>query len=132
MFQVLEACLNSKKKEMNVSFICRIHVGKGCYVSQVANNSNYSKASNKTLAFQNLSRFSENVVNSFSGKFIIKTMIRQCSRHLTKMKFSIMDFFSKCDHIRSFLPILSHLKKKFLKENLIFRAVKTLHQNEIL
>ena len=33
---------------------------------------------------------------------------------LTKMKFSIKDFFSKCDQIRSFLRIWSHLLKKSL------------------
>ena len=32
------------------------------------------------------------------------------------MKFSIKDFFSKCDQIRSFLRIWSHLLKKFLME----------------
>ena len=36
-----------------------------------------------------------------------------------KIKFSIMDFFSKCDQIRSW----SHLLKKFLIENFIFCAV---------
>ena len=36
------------------------------------------------------------------------------------MKFSIKDFFSKCDQIRSFLRIWSHLLKKFLMENFIF------------
>ena len=40
-----------------------------------------------------------------------------------KLKFSIKDFFSKCDQIRSFLPIWSHLLKKSLLENLIFYAV---------
>ena len=40
-----------------------------------------------------------------------------------KMKFSIKDFFSKCDQIRSFLRILSHLLKKFLIKNFIFCAV---------
>ena len=29
-----------------------------------------------------------------------------------KVKFSIKDFFSKCDQIRSFLRIWSHLLKK--------------------
>ena len=33
-----------------------------------------------------------------------------------KMKFSIEDFFSKCDQTRSFLWIWSHLLKKSLKE----------------
>ena len=37
-----------------------------------------------------------------------------------KMKFSIKYFFSKCDHISSFLQIRSHLLKKSLMENFIF------------
>ena len=41
----------------------------------------------------------------------------------TKMKFSIEDFFSKCDQIRSFLRIWSHLPKKSLMENFIFCVV---------
>ena len=39
------------------------------------------------------------------------------------MKFSIKDFFSKCDQIRSFPRIWSHLLKKRLMENYIFCAV---------
>ena len=39
------------------------------------------------------------------------------------MKFAIKDFFSKCDQIRSFLRICSHLLKKSLMENFTFRAV---------
>ena len=37
-----------------------------------------------------------------------------------KMKFSIEDFFSKCDQIRRKLRIWSHLLKKPLIENFIF------------
>ena len=37
-----------------------------------------------------------------------------------KMKFSIKDFFSKYDQIRSLLQIWSHLLKKSLMENFIF------------
>ena len=37
-----------------------------------------------------------------------------------KMKFSIKDSCSKCDKIRSFLRIWSHLQEKSLTENLIF------------
>ena len=37
-----------------------------------------------------------------------------------KMKFSINDFFSKCDQIRSKLRIWSYLLKKSLMENFIF------------
>ena len=41
-----------------------------------------------------------------------------------KMKFSIKDFFSKCDQICSFLRIWSHLLKKSSMENFIFCAVR--------
>ena len=40
-----------------------------------------------------------------------------------KMKFSIKDFFSKCDQIRRKLPIWLHLLKKSLMENFISCAV---------
>ena len=40
-----------------------------------------------------------------------------------KMKFSIKDFFSKCEQIRRKLRIWSHLLKKSLMENFIFCAV---------
>ena len=47
--------------------------------------------------------------------------------HLTctvqKMKFSIRNFFFKCDQIRSFLMIWSHSLKKSLMENFIFCAL---------
>ena len=39
------------------------------------------------------------------------------------MKFSIKDFFGKCDQIRSLLQIWSNLLKKSLMENFIFCAV---------
>ena len=39
------------------------------------------------------------------------------------MKFSVKDFFSKCDQNRNFLRIWSHLLKKSLIENFIFCAV---------
>ena len=41
------------------------------------------------------------------------------------MKFSTKDFFNKCDQIRSFLRIWSHLQKKSLMENFFFCAVKS-------
>ena len=40
-----------------------------------------------------------------------------------KKKFFIKDFFSKCDQIRSFLRIWSHLLKKSLMENFFLCAV---------
>ena len=40
-----------------------------------------------------------------------------------KVKFSIKDFFCKCDQIRKKLRIWSHLLEKSLMENFTFRAV---------
>ena len=40
-----------------------------------------------------------------------------------KMKFSVKDFFSKCDQIRRKLQIWSHSLKKSLMENFIFCVV---------
>ena len=48
----------------------------------------------------------------------------QQKRHCTKMKFSIKDFFSKCDQILSFVGIWSHLLRKSLMKNFIFCAVR--------
>ena len=39
------------------------------------------------------------------------------------MKFSIKDFFNKCDQIRRKLRISSRLLNKYLMEKLIFYAV---------
>ena len=46
-----------------------------------------------------------------------------------KIKFSINDFFSKCDQIRSFQRIWSLLLRKSLMENIIFCAVHLAQQN---
>ena len=45
--------------------------------------------------------------------------------HVTaqKMKFSIKDFSSTCEQIRSFLQIWSHLLEKSLMKNFIFGEV---------
>ena len=50
-------------------------------------------------------------------------IVAKTKGHCTKMKFSIMDFVSKCVQIRRKLQIWSHLLKKSLMENLIFCAV---------
>ena len=55
---------------------------------------------------------------NFSQKYSNTSFI-----HYTKMKFSVKDFFSKCDQIGSFLRIWSHLLKKSLTENFFFCAV---------
>ena len=64
-------------------------------------------------------------------KYGLETVSFSCSQLQTlvpdtaqKMKFSIKDFFSKCDQICGNLGIWSHLLKKSLMENFIFCAVK--------
>ena len=48
----------------------------------------------------------------------------ECSRYTAqKMKYSIKDFFSKCDQIRRKLQIWSQLLKKSLMKNFIFCVV---------
>ena len=60
-----------------------------------------------------------------SKKLSIQVELRTFSTYTTittagKIKFSIKDFFRKCDQIRRKLRIWSHLLKKSLMENFIF------------
>ena len=55
--------------------------------------------------------------------FDLESFVRGTAR---KMKFSITDFFSKCDQIHSFLRIWSHLLKKSVSKNFIFCVVRVL------
>ena len=61
--------------------------------------------------------FFEKIVNNFQSLTVFGNIAQ-------KMKFSMKDFFSKCDQIHSFLRIWSHLLKKSVMENFIFWAVK--------
>ena len=49
---------------------------------------------------------------------------KQSRNNAQKMKFLIMDFFSKCEQFPSFLRTWSHLLKKSLVENFIFYELK--------
>ena len=62
---------------------------------------------------------SNHFASSLARAFLLTVLTAQ------KMKFSIKDFFSKCDQIRSLLRIWSNLLKKSLMENFIFCAVVT-------
>ena len=55
---------------------------------------------------------------------VIYTVLNLVKYTTQKMKFSIKDFFSKCDPIRSFLRMWSRLLKKSLMENLIFCVMR--------
>ena len=56
----------------------------------------------------------------FVKKLIKRRKINKAHFTPQKMKFSIKDFFSKCDQTHSFLRIWSHWLKKSLMQNLIF------------
>ena len=55
--------------------------------------------------------------------YIFENKTARNSLTVQKMKFSIKDFFSKCDQIHRKLLIWLHLLKKSLMENFIFCAV---------
>ena len=59
----------------------------------------------------------------------IAAAVNGCFSTAQKMKFSIKDFLSKRDKIRSFLRIWSYLLKKSLIENFIFCAVFLLEEH---
>ena len=70
----------------------------------------------KTVGEKQLQQFINNLLDSFYKPLTAAV-------HCTKMKFSIKDFFSKCDQIRSYLWIWAHLLKKSLMKNFIFCVV---------
>ena len=69
------------------------------------------------VAFQLFSAKSINNLKNFHRLFIHTAQ---------KMKFSMKDFFSKCEQIRRKLRIRSHLLKKSLMKNFIFCAVSVI------
>ena len=60
-------------------------------------------------------------ISRIFGEILKKHTLQQ------KKKFSMKDFFSKCDQIRSFLRSCSHFLKKSLTENFSFCAMTTIH-----
>ena len=64
-----------------------------------------------------------NTILNSSKSFIKFIKSHHSDIHCTKMKFSIKGCFRKCDLIRSFLRIWSHLLKKFLMGIFIVCAV---------
>ena len=70
-------------------------------------------------------------LNAFFGGISRPTVLPSCCYTAQKMKFSIKDFFSECDQIRSKLRIWSHLLEKSLLEKLLFCALVVLHPSKI-
>ena len=65
-------------------------------------------------------------LKKFKFRIIQVSVLEFVANTAQKMKFSIKNFFSKCDEIRKKLRIWSHLLKKSLMENFIFGGVKAL------
>ena len=82
---------------------------------KIQNNTTQTKNVTLPNYFENL-RLNDNSISSLFQNN--KTGTAQ------KMKFSIKDFFSKCDQIRSFLRIWSYLLQKSLMEDFIFCAMR--------
>ena len=83
----------------------------------------FPKISFKRVSLKNFAEFIKNsYVRVFYSFSFTKTKDSGVFT-VQKIKFSIKDFFSKCDQIRSFLRTWSHLLKKSLMENFTFCAV---------
>ena len=65
----------------------------------------------------------QKIIRTYRNEITCDVSKFQNSLTAQKIKFSIMDFFSKCDQIHSFQRTWSHLLKKSLIENFIFCAV---------
>ena len=79
--------------------------------------STYFEDHRRSTASENIFEFNNKgakVTSDTSSKLTIYTA--------QKMKFSIKNFVSKCDQIRSYLRIWSYLLRKSLMENFIFCA----------
>ena len=88
---------------------------------------NWKKVFHKCKAIHALKQPKTLLVCWVNQKFkivFLKSMVCIAMNTAQKMKFSIKDFFSKCDQIRSKLRICSHLLKKSVIENFIFCAVE--------
>ena len=69
------------------------------------------------------------MVEKKSSNHIFIKILNYLHNDAQKMKFSIKDYFRKCDDIPSFLRIWSHLLKKSLMKNFIFCEVQVIFQD---
>ena len=78
----------------------------------------------QTISLKRVTDVSKSSSGSSSSRVKLKFILTRPITSLTtqKMKFSIKDFFSKCDQISSFLRVWLHSLKKSLMKNYIFCA----------
>ena len=111
--------LKSLKKEQN----CFTHPSNlSCIDLFLTNRSRYFQ--NTSTTETRISDFYKLVVTVLKMFLQKKPKIIKCMSYTAqKMKLSTKDFFNKCDQIRSFLRISSHILKKSLMENFTFCVV---------
>ena len=107
-------------KKINVSYLLVIKL------IIIAASTCFLKSFSKSLTVVFKILFHQTKSNNIQSRYCsgINTIWTILKNTAQKLKFSIMDFFSKCDKIRRKLRIWSHLMKKSLQRNFIFCAVK--------
>ena len=116
--------MNGWKKEIKVTFVgFGLHAGRFAVEYKEYGNTLFLYfdifiyvSSNFTLDSRSTECFQCHIGLQLHTCFINFDLV---SFHCAKMKFSIKDFFSKCDQIGSFLRISSQLLKKSLMENFV-------------
>ena len=85
-----------------------------------------SELSNLTnLTHKTYTSFGANLSSRVRGVFLdLSKTFDHVWHSAQKMKFSVKDFFSKCDQTHRFLRIWSHSLKKSLMEDFVFCAVE--------
>ena len=97
-------------------------IWRGQWFIKVKHVKKCEKCYNKFYQKSVLKRFSKFTAKCASVSFLNKVSGWTYTLH-RKLKFSITDFFSKCDQIWSFLQIWSHLLKKSVIDNFMFWTV---------
>ena len=108
------------KRHPSISFRLQWKIKMSCLFLTTSNFFCKSFVLNNHLHFFYFYFFNLFIYFSFTNWFCWPRITIQITAQ--KMRFSIQDFFSKCDQIRSFLRIWSYLLKKSLMENFIFCA----------
>ena len=107
-------CHQNRSSQLSKSFILGIKIAYSCYQKR---SFLLSKSFIPAIKIVHHCHQNRSSLLLKTGKRSSETFTAQ------KMKFSIKDFFSRCDQIRGFLRIWSHLLKKSSIENILFCAV---------
>ena len=93
------------------------------YLQQILDSRDAQYYLTRAKSIKNIERFRARTKTFEDSYFPYSNLEETFTPQKIHHKFSINDFFSKCDQIRRKLRIWSHLLKKSLMENFIFCAV---------